>query len=437
MTSSGVQPTTDRQFAIAESLLSGRSELRLLAAMGPQQPTELLRAFALQARRTETRLTVMFADLDGVFGFLDDDSPGDILAGRLQLVPLAGGIARGYGARTEHVPNSLWDTDRLLRSGSLPVDVVVLRASAGPVSGSYSYGDMIGYTASALANGAVAVVELAEGADFARHSGSITLAASRADVLLPARPVTPRPSGKISLTPAQMVIGRQVAALIPDTATLQLGLGAVAEAVLQHLDGKRDLGVHSGIVTPSLGRLVASGVVNGLAKSEDAGLIVATGIFGTEGDWSSETRAATTFRPVSETHDPGVLARQDRLWAVNSALEVDLSGQVNAEFLQGARIASGGGQADFVRAAHLSHRGAAVIALPSVSSKGDSRIVACLPTNHIATSAAQDVDFVVTEHGVADLRGRGVSERARAMIAIAHPAARDGLRRQFFERRCG
>jgi acyl-CoA hydrolase len=145
------------------------------------------------------------------------------------------------------------------------------------------------------------------------------------------------------------------------------------------------------------------------------------------------TRQSVTLRPLSQTHNPTTLARQRQLWAINSALEVDLSGQVNAEYVDGHRIASSGGQSDFVRAARLSEGGASVIALPSRTGKRLSRIVARLPERHRATSAAQDIDYVVTEFGAACLRSRTVRERAEALIGVAHPEVRDSLRRQFAE----
>lgn len=424
-------PIARTHLEAAAALLAGRSALRLLAAMSPQQPTALLRAVLAEARRADVAVTLMFADLTGRFGFLDERSVADIAEGRLRLIPLAGAIGRTYGAVVDYLPVSLFDIDRLLRTGALPVDAVLLRARRTAATGVYSYGDMIGYTDAALATGALAVVEQDDTPDPRRHPATCTFAATRADLVVPAPPVPCAPVPRATLqdlSPEQRAVGRHVAGLLPDGATLQLGLGAVAEAVLEHLDGKRDLGIHSGIVTPSLGRLIAAGVVTGRAKSVDAGLVVATGIHGPETPEAALARAATAFRPVSQTHDPQVLARQRRLWAVNSALEVDLAGQVNAEFVGARRVASGGGQVDFARAAHLSDGGASVIALPSVTAQGQSRIVAALAKGVPPTSAAQDVDFVVTEYGVAALRGRSMHERAQALIAVAHPSARSALR---------
>lgn len=426
MTQQATRNNTKTQQEVAASLIAGQSEFHLLAAMGPQQPTSLIRAVLVEARRAGTAITLMFADLGGRFDFLDDQSAADIAAGRLRLVALAGGIARAWRTQVDYLPISLWDTDRMLRSGRLRVDAVLLRASQIAESGAYSYGDMIGYIPSALETGAIAVIELDSAPDVRRHPSSLILPSARADIVLEA---TEAPIATLATVPnaAQMAIGRHVAGLLPDGATLQIGLGSIAEAILAQLSDKRELGIHSGIVTPSLGRLIEAGIVTGREKSVDPGLAVATGIHGAPEPAGAIARAVTAFRPVSETHDPQTLARQQRLWALNSALEVDLLGQVNAEFIKGARVTSGGGQADFSRAAHLSDGGGSVIALPAMTPKGDSRIVAALPQGCAATSSAQDIDFVVTEFGVADLRGRSRQERAAALLRIADPAARPAL----------
>jgi acyl-CoA hydrolase len=167
--------------------------------------------------------------------------------------------------------------------------------------------------------------------------------------------------------------------------------------------------------------LAAAGVLAGAGKEVDPGRIVATGILGgSRRRWGSEV----LLRPISHTHDPQNLLALRCLWAINSAFEVDLAGQVNAEFVGGLRIACGGGQVDFVRAAHASREGSAVIVLPSRSRTGRSRIVAALDAGRAATTSGGDVDYVVTEYGTARLRGRTAEERRAELIAIAHPEDR-------------
>ena len=424
---------TREQLAAADSLAARGSPLAVLAAMTPQQPDQLMRAFVLAARRWDVPLTLMFADLDGAFDFLDEFALEEIARGRLRLVSLAGSIPRRWSRETDYLPHSLWDIDRMLGDGSLDIDVVIARVYQSDRPGWLAYGDMVGYTAPGLSRDAVAILEVTNEFPSSIGTEARLIPKDRAAVVLGSSASANARGPAVSLSAAHEPIGRNVAGLIPDEATVQLGLGSVAEAVAKSLGGKRDLGLHSGVLTPSLSQFVACGIANGRAKSEDKGKAVATGVFGAPVDGPLSWHGALELRPISQTHDPHALMRHRRLWSINSALEVDLRGQVNAEFAHGLRVASGGGQSDFIRAAHLSEGGGSIIALPSRTSRGESRIVARFPSQWPATSAGQDVDFVVTEHGVAALRGLTTSERAVALIAVADPAWRDRLRAQWHE----
>jgi 4-hydroxybutyrate CoA-transferase len=412
----------------AEKLLHGRAELRVVSAMSPQQPDALLRALLQTARRRQVALTLLFADLSGSLSYLDDGAAADIDAGRLRLVSLAGGIPRRWSAAVDHLPHSLWDVDRMLGSGQVEFDLLVASVAAEP-SGAIGFGDMVGYTPSAMQHAGSVAFEVRPGHVFA---GCDTIDIGRADAVVEGRPIAPRrgrdPSGP---TPGQEAIGRQISVLVPDGATLQIGLGAVPEAVVPYLIGKRRLGLHSGVLAASLKQLVAHGTITGAAKTTEPGLHVATGILDGPGADHSQWGSAVSLQPISMTHAPDRLRRHHRLWAINSAFEVDLSGQPNAEYVQGSRVASGGGQADFVRAAHLSPGGASVLALPARTRDGRNRIVARLSPPHIATSPGGDIDIVVTEHGTADLRGMTAAERARALIAVAHPADRSRIQEAY------
>lgn len=393
--------------------------------MSPQEPTELASALIDVAVAKAIRLSLYFADLEGQFAFLAPDHAPAVEEGLLRLMPLAGGIPRAWCDRVDHFPNALWDIDRMLADGALELDLIIAEMSGALSDQQFGYGPMIGYTASALASGAAAVAVVRTGAFTARDAPKVPR--SRFDVII-AAPVRPAmPTVSIVLTEAQHRIGRNVAALIRDGATLQLGIGSLPEAIIDALTDKRDLGIHSAIITPGLRRLLHDGVVTGRKKSLDPGRIVATGVLGQLARSGDLFDTELSLRPISETHDPSRLAAQERFWAINSALDVDLSGQANAEYIRGRRLFSGGGQGDFVRAGHLSKGGGSVIALPSCTAKGQSRIIAALPPGQRATSSAQDVDFVVTEFGCANLRGRTIRERAAALVAIAHPEHRVGL----------
>lgn len=429
-----VLAVTASHWSAAQSILAGRSAATVLAAMSPQQPDVLIRAVLVTARRLGVHLTLMFADLSGALAFLDDEACADVDAGRLRLVSLAGAVSRSWSRRVDRLPYSLWDIDRMLLAGIIPIDAVVARVRPGDRPDQVQFGDMVGYTASALETNAKAVFEVLDSAVGSGFRGAQPLSRDRAEILLYGTESTVgRPVARVPTDPVQLEIGRLVASLVPHEATLQLGLGAVPEAVVPQLAGKKSLGLHSGILVPSLCELLANGTITGHSKSRDACLHVATGILDPRGARMADWGEATELRSVRNTHDPATLLNHQRLWAINSALEVDLAGQVNAEFADGLRIASGGGLADFACAAHVSEGGASVIAVPSQTRDGRSRLVARLGARIQPTLQGQAVDFVVTEHGVAALRGLSVWERAQAIIAVAHPTHRQALRRQLQE----
>ncbi|MDE3147840.1 MAG: 4-hydroxybutyrate CoA-transferase, partial [Acidobacteriota bacterium] len=224
-------------------------------------------------------------------------------------------------------------------------------------------------------------------------------------------------------TELHMRVARNVSSLIPDGATLQTGIGGISEAVLKCLDGKRNLGIHTEMCSDGVIELIESGVLNGERKSLHRGKAVAGFVLGTRRlfDFIHEN-SAFEFRSISYTNDPFVVAQNDRMVAINSALQVDLTGQVCSDSI-GTRPYSGfGGQVDFIRGAARSKGGVPIIALPSTALGGDvSRIVPVLePGAGVVTSRA-DVHYVITEHGIAYLHGKTLRERAEALIAIAEP----------------
>jgi 4-hydroxybutyrate CoA-transferase len=409
--------------AAAADLIGQRSSAIVLSAMSPAQPDHLLSALIEVARRRQAELTLIIADLGGAWRFLDATAMVDLEAGRLRLLSIAGAVPRRLAGQVDYLPNSLWDVDRLIRTRGLAPDIFVAQVAHGGGAAYYSYGQMIGYSASALTMAPKVGFELAT--DVIEYDGGGGIPLDRADVVVPASaPVLADSSPPRALTPEQRQIGQRIAALIPSGATLQLGLGVLPLAVIPELVGKSDLGLHSGILPMQLQDLIGRGVITGRRKSADAGRHVATGVMGgTVESWGSDV----LLQPVSRTHDPRYLFGLERLWAVNSAYEVDLAGQVNAEFVGGVRVASGGGQGDFARAAHASPGGASVLAMPSRSGRGESRIVPVLPGGHVVTTSGNDIDYVVTEFGVAVLRGRSAAERAANLLAVAHPDDRPAL----------
>ena len=233
---------------------------------------------------------------------------------------------------------------------------------------------------------------------------------------LPARPA--RPIDRAIADPSPR--------LIPDPATIELGLGAIPQAVTNALGRKQGLGVHSGAIGDGIADLMEAGIVDNRHKEIDPAVTVATMLMGTSRLYRfADRNPAIQIRATSYTHDALVLGNFRRFVAINGALEVDLTGQVNAETARGRHIGLVGGQMDFIRAANRAAEGRSIIALQSTDrERTRSRIVAKL-ADGIVTTPRAEADLVVTEHGIAELRGRTLAERARALVAVADPAFRE------------
>ena len=224
-------------------------------------------------------------------------------------------------------------------------------------------------------------------------------------------------------------LGRNVASLVDDGDTIQMGVGTASDAVLAALTGHRDLGIHTGLVPDNLVDMVEAGAISGAKKSIDKGRIITGSAMGTERLYDFIANSdIVDFKPVSYTHDVSILSQIDNFRVVNSAVEVDLFCQVNCEYMGGQQIAGIGGQLDFVRGAKRAKNGISILALQASTRKGEvSRIVSRIPQNALVSVPRSDADFIVTEHGIADLRFASVNQRAERLIAIAAPQFRDQL----------
>lgn len=252
-----------------------------------------------------------------------------------------------------------------------------------------------------------------------------------ADIRLHLRIAATRPPLELPPTALDEVsqrIARHAASLIADGSTLQFGVGKIPDAILASLSHVRHLGIHSGLINDAVVDLIECGAVTNAGKGIDAGITVTNQLIGTQRLYRfAHQNKAVSVRPASYTHNHAVLSGINQLVAINSALEVGLDGSVNAETLNGVTVGAIGGQLDFVRGANASRRGRAIIALPSTAPNGASRIVVQVET---VTTPRADVDAIVTEWGIAELRGCTLSERARRMIAIAAPEHREDLGRR-------
>lgn len=317
-------------------------------------------------------------------------------------------------------PYSQWPA--LLRSGALKVDAVLVQVSPPDAQGHHSLGLANDLLIAALDSARVVIAECHPEVPWTH--GARTLDAREIDLLVPAtQPLLqnlPAPASDTSLA-----IARHVAALVDDGATLQLGLGGIPDAVLPLLADRRDLGLHSGVVGDGMVELAQRGVLTNARKSIDRGIGIAGVLMGSQRLYRfAHLNPALQLRGSDYTHGTDVLRRIDRFMAINSALEVDLSGQVNAEVAGGDYVGAVGGAPDFIRAAQASRGGASIIALPATA-LARSRIVATL--SGPVTTPRCDAGIFVTEYGVADLRGLGLAARRKKMIDIAAPQHRAAL----------
>ncbi len=311
---------------------------------------------------------------------------------------------------------------RLIVDGPLRVDVVLLQVSPPDEQGRYSLGLANDHLLAALRTARVVLGEVNPEVPWTHGERHLR----REDfALLVTATEPPLAAGRRTPGPLEMAIGRHVAGFVEDGATLQFGIGSIPGAVLACLGDRRDLGVHSGVLDDSVVDLVEAGAVTNARKSIDRGATVAGLLMGGPRlHRFAHRNSALQLRGTTYTHDPSVLASIDRLVAINSAVEVDLTGQVNAEMAGGVYVGAVGGIVDFLRGAARSRGGTPIVALPATAG-GRSRIVAEL--SGPATVARSDAGVVVTEHGAADLRGLTLRERTDRMIAIAAPQFRDEL----------
>jgi 4-hydroxybutyrate CoA-transferase len=328
--------------------------------------------------------------------------------------------------RAEYIPAFLSDIPDLFRRRLVPLDAAFINVTPPDRHGYCSLGTSVEAVAAAVESAGTVIAQLNRA--MPRTLGDGFIHVDRIDLAVDVD-VPPYADPPPVIGPVERAIGAYVADLVPDGAVIQMGIGAVPAAVGMDLVHKRDLGVHTEMFTDVMVDLVESGAVTGARKEINRGRIVSTFMMGTERLYRFvDDNPMIEMRSVDYTNDTAVIRRLRRMTAINSAIEIDLTGQVCADSV-GYHMYSGvGGQMDFVRGAALAEDGRAIIALPSTCRGGtQSRIVPLLQEGAGVVTTRAHVQTVVTEWGVAELHGRSIAERARALISIAHPDFRDDL----------
>lgn len=398
---------------------------RVLIGQGTAEPLTLTRALLRQA---ETLPPFRFFVGPIYSDTFEGELPPDLEFESYGAIGRTARLARA--GRLRIYPEHFSELSRAFRTGRLKVDVVLLQLRPSLDGRGYNLGLARDFVIDAARRARHVIAEINPWLP-ACHGGEVGPELEIAHVMEGEHPPVEMPPSRYGGT--EQRIASRVAEIIPDGAVLQVGVGAVPAAVLRALSGHRDLGFHSGAATDELVELAESGALTNARKELDAGVSVAGILLGSRKLYEFAHRNPH-LRLVGpqETHSPDRMARLSRFHAINSAIEVDLTGQVNAETAGGLHLGAVGGQVDFVRGARLSEGGRAIIALPSTTREGKSRIVPSVPT---VTCARSDVDVIVTEHGVAELAGQDLDERARRMIAIAAPEWREPLERAWFDKR--
>jgi 4-hydroxybutyrate CoA-transferase len=331
-----------------------------------------------------------------------------------------------HAGRGDYTPTFFHEIPGLFTGGYLPPDVVLAQVSPPDKHGWCSFGISVDYTKPA-ASVATTVIALAN-PNMPRTHGDSFIHVSDLDIIVESEaPIIELQPPRIG--PVEEAIGRNIASLVDDGACLQLGIGGIPDAVLHYLHEKNDLGIHTEMFSEGVVDLYNEGVVTNARKQLHVDKMVANFLMGTRRlyDFVDDNPAVNMF-PVSYVNDPFVIAQNDNVVAINSAIQVDLMGQVVADTMGPMQFTGIGGQVDFVRGAARSRNGKAIIALPSTAKKGTvSRIAAKITDGAAVTTMRADVDYVVTEHGIAHLKGKGLRERAFALLDIAEPAFRDQI----------
>jgi 4-hydroxybutyrate CoA-transferase len=413
----------EKATSAAEALAVVQSGSRVYLGGGAGVPVQLIKALVDRAPDLHD------IELTHILTFAEAPYAAERYKGhfRVNALFIGGNVRRAVaGGWADFTPIFLSDIPDLFRNGTLPLDVALIMLSPPDEHGFCSYGVEVGTSKPAAESARIVIAEVNK--QMPRTYGDSFIHVSRLDHIVETDyPLPEAPQGGTS--PEHVLVGQHIAEMIPDGATLQMGIGSIPDAVLRCLGGHKNLGIHSELFSDGVIDLVEQGVVTCAEKTFHPGKIVAGFLFGSERLYRFvDNNPMIEMQPTHYVNDPFNIARNNKMVAINSAVQIDLTGQVCADSI-GTRFYSGaGGQVDFIRGAARSPGGLPIIAFLSTAQGGRvSRIVPTLYEGSGVVTTRNDVQIVVTEYGVAHLRGKSIRERAQTLITIAHPAFRDEL----------
>ncbi len=420
------QMYADRKLAASEAVRLVRNGDCIIVPTGVGEPPTLLAALSEQRRDFRD---VKVAQILAIrkYAYIDPETVEHVR--HVALFYGAATRAGGQAGWIDFIPNYFSEIPSLIARTQMPADVVFSMASPMDAHGYFSLSLGADYTMAAVAKARAVVLEVNPHVPFAYGNCHVHIS-QVAGLIESTEPVLE--VGLPTIGPVQEAIGKYVADMIDDGSTLQIGYGGIPDAVVMQLTAKHDLGIHTEMIGDGILTLLESGAVTNRRKNYLPGKMVATFALGSGKLYKfMDHNPALEIHPVDFTNTPTLAGQNDKLMAINATLQIDLLGQCGSESLAHLPYSGTGGQADFVRAANLSKGGKAFIVLPSTA-KNDSisRIVPVLsPGTHVSTSK-NDINYVVTEFGVAQLRGKSAKQRARELIGIAHPNFRAELTEQ-------
>ncbi len=419
----------ERYVSAAEAVSLVRSGDRVFIHTAAAAPVELVEALAARAPELRNVETISL-HTEGPAPYVAPEMAGifhhkAMFMGANVRAAVAGGTA-------DFMPVFLSEVPVLFRQGILPLDVAMVQVSPPDGHGFCTLGVSVDASKAAVET-ARKTIALVNPHMPRTHGDGFVHVSQFAAMVQTDRPLHDHQAPVIG--PLERAIGAHVASLIEDGATLQMGIGAIPDAVLAALGDHRKLGIHTEMFSDGMIPLVERGIVTGEQKRVHPGKVVGTFAMGTRRLYDFiDDNPQVVMLDVAYVNDPAVIRRNPKVTAINSAIEVDLTGQVCADSI-GTRMYSGiGGQMDFIRGASLSPGGKPIIALPATTSRGETRIVPILKPGAGVVTTRAHVHYVVTEHGIANLFGLCLRERAKALIAIAAPEHREALERAAYER---
>lgn len=337
-------------------------------------------------------------------------------------------VNAGYA---DYIPVHLGESQKLYRDGHIRLGAALVQVSPPNAEGYVSLGTSVDCSLAAIETAELKIAVVNGNVPFAH--GDLVHISSFDYLVKDDSPLVTKEFAEP--TPTEVLIGKNCAELVEDGACIQMGIGALPNALAAQLVNHKDLGVHTEMFADGILRLIRMGVVNGSRKVTDQGKVVASFLLGSQDVYSYiDNNPQVLMKDIKYTNDPWVIARNPKMTAINSATEVDLTGQICADSI-GTRIFSGtGGQLDFVKGATMSKGGKSITAFASRTNKGKNKIVACLNPGAGVVTPRADAHWIVTEYGAVDLTGRSLQERAKLLIGIAHPDDRETLEREAFER---